>query len=73
MGLKTVGQKRKISFRERATWGRCPVCNAKGGIWCDPTCEEAEIDRQGGGHKARIHNAPNIVKVIAADAKPKSA
>ena len=66
-------RQRKLTYEERATWGKCPVCQAEDGEWC-----HAEIGPQlgiqvGGGrmatgegaHLARLQNAPLEVKLIA--------
>lgn len=67
-------RKRGLTYEERATWGKCPVCQAEDGEWC-----HAEIGLQlgqkvGGGrmqtgegaHLARLQNAPVEVKLVAA-------
>ncbi len=58
---------RELSFEERATWGRCPVCSAPHGEPCD-----AKVGRMAtnvehnkllvtGAHYGRLANAPYVV------------
>jgi len=59
-----VNRVRKLTYEERATWGKCPVCQAGPGEWCNPQIGVAmgrtvygEPPNQG-AHMGRLQEAP---------------
>lgn len=59
----------ELSHNDRATWGICPVCDAKHGDPCNQNVgihlgrnAKGEIP-PGGAHLARLQAAPNAVRV----------
>ena len=56
---------RELTYQERATWGRCPVCGAESGEPCDPD-QGITLGSQPKGtigvHLGRLMRAPIHVK-----------
>lgn len=74
MNQTRPNRERELSFAERATWGKCPVCEATDGQWC-----HAEVGLQlgrkvtgqllqtgEGVHLARLSLAPLRVREVPA-------
>ena len=64
---------RELTYEERATWGKCPVCSAPHGEFCNGHVGlslgrnvNGEIPA-GGVHLARIQSAPIKAKLIGVD------
>jgi len=66
------GYERETTYAERATWGECPVCNAKHGVPCDGNIGIAlgrNVNGEPapeGAHLGRLQRAPLRVRVEAA-------
>ncbi len=61
-----VAERVKLTYEERAKWGKCPVCEAEPGKYCD-----GEIGwslgknihgetPEGGAHLGRLNAAPSV-------------
>lgn len=62
-----------LTYNERATWGECPVCQAKHGEWCDGTrgmlgalSALAGNLPENGVHLGRLQQAPRRVRQVPA-------
>lgn len=55
---------KELTYEERATWGECPICQAKHGEWCDGMRGIAVGRTVDGGvpengvHLGRLNKAP---------------
>jgi len=59
----------ELSYEERATWGTCPICDAKHGEKCngDFGIQLGSARPVDGVHLGRLIDAPNRVKTIKLD------
>ena len=63
---------RESTHDERSTWGRCPVCGAAPGAWCDPEvglqlgvmANGGRMQQGEGAHLGRLQNAPRRVQLV---------
>jgi hypothetical protein len=63
-------RQRELTFDERATWGECPVCNARDGVPCNGFVGIA-LGRNvngdpapGGVHLGRLTRAPRAIQIV---------
>lgn len=71
MNATALPIERDLTYDERATWGQCPVCQAKHGEWCDGTRGMfAALSTLGGRivdngvHLGRLQQAPRRVRQV---------
>lgn len=63
---------RDATFEERATWGKCPICEAEPGEWCNAAIgiplginvDGCRPKNGSGAHLARLQNAPIRIKIV---------
>jgi hypothetical protein len=74
MSAANAGPSRELTWDERATWGRCPVCLAQHGTYCHADfgiqlgrhADGTELQDGEGVHLARIRLAPERVREVPA-------
>lgn len=65
---------RETTWKERATWGECPVCKAQDGEWCvadvgiqfGMSMNGNRMKTGDGAHLVRLQNAPLAVRLVPA-------
>ena len=63
-----MNETREATWKERATWGECPICGAQPGQFCDPHAGFLPCGYdppKDGAHLGRIQNAPLRVRLVA--------
>lgn len=70
----SVSQTLELTYDERATWGKCPVCDAPEGEWCHAEVgfqvgirvDGTRMQTGQGAHLARLQRAPQEVSDVEA-------
>ena len=65
----------ELFYEERAVWGECPVCHAKPGQKCYPTCfflglTVGGLPPEDGAHLGRLQRAPFKIEIVRVEEWP---